>query len=102
MKSLHDKQLPLDYTEIEAQDLPYDAYNLTMFSLRGEVLLLFFTSTWFDCDSDFKNFETVYFTVHCYNICLLKFQNSCNYHFYSYILPQTRYTLENSTNGFCL
>lgn len=49
MKYLHEKKHPLDYTENQPQDLLYDAYNLTMFPLREDILLLFFfTSTWFD------------------------------------------------------
>lgn len=42
MKYLHEKKHPLDYTENQPQDLLYDAYNLTMFPLREDILLLFF------------------------------------------------------------
>lgn len=48
MKYLQEKKHLLDYTENQPQDLLYDAYNLTKFPLREDVLLLFFTSTWFD------------------------------------------------------
>lgn len=58
-------------------------------SIKGRGFVTFFYQHLVWRDSDFKNFETLYFTIHCYNICLLKFQNSCNYHFYSYTLPQT-------------
>lgn len=37
MKSLHEKQPPLDYTEHQPLDLPCDTYSLALFPSRGEL-----------------------------------------------------------------